>query len=99
MGLGKNIEGRHREVFLFFLERRRSIEISANVTEGKRGRGHQKRFDSINTAPVFLSLPLGSRFVPRGWGEGEREGKTTAPFALPIMATRQGKTPTFPIFF
>ena len=85
------------ESFFFLGAGGRSIEISANVTEGIRGRGHQKRFDSINTAPVFLSLPLGSRFVPRGWEEGE----TTVPFAveaLPIMATRQGKTPTFPIF-
>lgn len=64
----------------FCLERGRSIEISANVTEGIRGRGHRKRFDSINTAPVFLSLPLGSRFVPRGWGEREREGKSDRAF-------------------
>ena len=88
-------------VFFFLGAGGRSIEISANVTEGIRGRGHQKRFDSINTAPVFLSLPLGSRFVPRGWGEGEREGKNDRAFALealPIMAMRQGKTPTFPIF-
>lgn len=79
MGLGKNIEGRHGE-FFFFGAGGRSIEISANVTKGIKGRGHQKRFDSINTAPVFLSLPLGSRFVPRGWGEGEREGKNDRAF-------------------
>ena len=35
------------------------LKISANVTKGIKGWAHEKRFDSINTAPVFLSLPLG----------------------------------------
>ena len=69
------------------------LKISANVTEGIRGRGHQKRFDSI----WDVLVPL------RGWGEGGGKGRTTAPFALEaltytIMATRQEKTPKFPIF-
>ena len=41
-------------------------------------------------------MPIG------GEERGKWRGRTTAPFALealPIMAARQGKTPTFPIFF
>ena len=81
----------------------RSIEISANVTEGIRGRGHKKRFDSINTAPVFLSLPLGCLCATTRLGRGGK-GREERPRLLllklfPSWPRARGKLLRFPFFF
>ena len=55
-----------------------------------------------STLPLCSSVFRWEVFVPIGGEErGKWRGRTIAPFALealPIMAARQGKTPTFPIF-
>ena len=78
------------------------LKISANVTKGIRGRGHQKRFDLINTAPVFLSLPLGrlcaTRRLRRGGKGGEERPRLLLLKPFPSWPRARGKLLRFPFF-